>query len=198
MQLIAQGIGCHAPCWARAGLGNGTPLKALRIRLRSSGGASLIPPAPSCHDGPDRLHQAERPSSLKKSVHRSHRTRHCKQEYKPRTPFLQRVTDEHCRNRKESKKCERVHENVSHPLPRQPPSWLQVPGPLKLTNPQEKILFPLERTWRWTIHRWGIAQRERPFFGGVAYSRGGRFVDRWVSRCAFNNLDFRSVRLPSF
>jgi len=44
----------------------------------------------------------------------------------------------------------------------------------------------------------GAVHWEGIFFGEEAFLAAGRLRVRWISRRAFNNLDFRFVRLPSF
>ena len=86
-----------------------------RRRLR---GASFLPPSPGRHNRPDGFHQPKRPRSLKKSVNRSQRARHGKQQDEPRAALLKRVTHQHGRHREKSKNCESVHKTFSRLPPR--------------------------------------------------------------------------------
>ncbi len=94
----------------------------LRLRIPDSSapalcGAFFLPPSPARHNRPDGFHQPKRPRSLKKSVNRPQRACHGEQQDEPRAALLKRVTHQHGRHCKETKKCESVHES----FPRLPP-----------------------------------------------------------------------------
>src|SRR5262249_43337436 len=55
--------------------------------------STSLPPLPQRDQGPNSLHQPERPSPLKKSISRSHQTGTRKSKSKPRIAIFQRVKD---------------------------------------------------------------------------------------------------------
>jgi len=67
------------------------------------------PPSPHSHEGPDRLHQAERPSPLKEPVNRRQGASCCERQDEPPAAILQRIADQHGRDGEQAQKSEGIH-----------------------------------------------------------------------------------------
>src|SRR3569623_2051131 len=89
-----------------------------RLRGNASGRSghprlTTFDPSPDRDNRPDTLHQPARPGALQKAVDRAQRTGHREAKNKVRRLLLQRVADQHRRDREQSKQGQGIHIKTS-------------------------------------------------------------------------------------